>query len=141
MGRISRRTLRFVTRATRLTIVLVLNLALIVGLVTVGLAAHSLGVLAAAGDYLADAAAISVSLLAIALSRRPPTARHPRGYPKATAIAAFLLVVVVLVVIEGLRSLAAGTGHVHGLPAAIVSGIAAIVMLVGALILKGAADD
>src|SRR5438552_10315543 len=99
-----------VPRATRLAIVLVLNVVLVVGLVIVGMSAHSLGVVAAGGDYLADAAAIGVSLLAIALSRRPPTARRPHGYPKATAIAAstngiFLLVVVALVMVEAVRRL------------------------------------
>jgi len=52
--------------------------------VVVGLAAHSLAVLAAGLDYLADAAAIGVSLLAIWLAGRPPTAARPNGYPKAT---------------------------------------------------------
>ena len=49
------------TREARLTIVLVLNLAMIVALVVVGLTAHSLGVLAVGGDYLADAAAVGIS--------------------------------------------------------------------------------
>ena len=134
------------TREARLAIVLVLNLALIVGLVVVGLSAHSLGVLAAAGDYLADAAAIGVSLLAISLSRRPPTTRRPHGYPRATAIAAllngtFLLVVVAFVIVEGLRRLISGATHVHGLPVLIVSAIAAAVMVIGALILMGDERD
>jgi cobalt-zinc-cadmium efflux system protein len=141
-----RRTIRDVTRTIRLTIVLVLNLALIAGLLVVGIAAHSLGVVAAAGDYLADAAAIGVSLFAIALSHRPPTTRRPLGYPRATTIAAFvngafLLIVVSLVLVEALRRLISGTGQVHGLPVAIVSGIAAVVMIIGALILMGDGDD
>jgi cobalt-zinc-cadmium efflux system protein len=127
-------------------IVLVLNVILIAGLVVVGISAHSLGVLAAGGDYFADATAIGVSLLAIALSRRPPTARRPRGYPKATAIAAFtngvfLLVVVTVVIIEAARRLAGGTHEVHGLPVAIASGVAAVVMVVGAMILIGDVGD
>jgi cobalt-zinc-cadmium efflux system protein len=135
-----------VTRGNRLAIVLALNVALIVGLVIVGISAHSLGVLAAGGDYLADAGAIGVSLLAIALSRRRPTARRPHGYPKVTAIAAFtngvlLLVVVALVIVEAVRRLASGTHEVHGLPVAIVSGTAAAVMIIGALILMGDIDD
>jgi cobalt-zinc-cadmium efflux system protein len=64
--------------------VLVLNLLLIAGLVVVGLGARSLGVLGAGGDYLADAAAIAVSLFAIRLSRRPG------GHPNATTIAALV---------------------------------------------------
>ena len=134
------------TRDTRLWIVLLLNLVLVVGLVVVGIAAHSLAVLAAGGDYVADAAAIGVSLLAIALSKRSPTARRPHGYPKATAIAALvngslLLVVVALVVVEGLRRLIGGTGHIEGIPVVLVSGIAALVMVIGALILRGDTED
>jgi cobalt-zinc-cadmium efflux system protein len=77
-----------VTRTDRLLVVLVMNLLLVGGLVAVGLSAHSLGVLAEGVDYLADAAAIAVSLLAIRLSKRTPTAKHPPGYSKATTLAA-----------------------------------------------------
>lgn len=129
-----------------MAIVLVLNVVLIAGLVTVGIAAHSLGVLAAGGDYLADAAAIGVSLLAIGLRRRPPTPHRPHGYPRATAIAALtnglcLLIVVVVIVVEAVRRLATGVGQVDALPVVIASGIAAVVMVCGALILGGDADD
>ena len=48
------------SRVQRLTVVLLLNLALITALVVAGLAAHSLAVLAAGADYLADGAAIGV---------------------------------------------------------------------------------
>ena len=140
-SRIVRRTLDLVSRTTRLTVVLCLNVALIGGLVTVGVTAHSLGVLAAAGDYVADAIGIGVSLLAIMLSRRPATVRRPNGYAKATTVAALLngallLLIVVLVIVEGVRRLATGAGHVHGLPMVIASTAAAFAMLIGALILK-----
>ena len=135
-----------VSRERRLTVVLLLNLLLVTGLVITGLRARSLGVLAAGGDYLADAAAIGVSLLAIRLSRRPPSPRRLRGYPNATNIAAlvnggWLLVLSVLIVVSAIRRLIAGTPGVHGLPVLIVSAIAAAVMLAGALILRGQDDD
>ncbi len=131
---------------TRLVVVLLLNLLLIAGLVIVGLAAHSLGALAAGVDYLADASAIGVSLLAIRLSRRPPTAKRPGGYPGATNIAAlinvgWLLLLNIGVVITAIQRLASGVPQVHGLPVLIVSAIAAAVMLAGALILGGDIDD
>jgi cobalt-zinc-cadmium efflux system protein len=75
---------REVARTRRLTIVLALNLSLVTALVIVGLAAHSLAVLAAGVDYLADAAAIGVSLFAIRLACRPPGRARPKGYPNAT---------------------------------------------------------
>ena len=132
------------TRTTRLVVVLLLNLALVAGLAVAGIGAHSAGVLAAGGDYLADAAAIGISLLAIALARRAPTRRRPGGHPRATAYAALINVTVLLAVMAAVAAgaigrLVTGVGHVHGLPVLVASGTAALVMLGGGLILRG--DD
>jgi cobalt-zinc-cadmium efflux system protein len=134
------------SRVKRLAAVLLLNLALIAGLVVVGLRARSLGVLAAGVDYLADASAIGVSLLAIWLAGKPPSPRRPGGYPNATNIAAivnagWLLVVSIAVVAGGVRRLVSGTPQVDGLPVLIASATAAVVMLGGALILRGGTGD
>jgi cobalt-zinc-cadmium efflux system protein len=134
------------TRPHRLTVVLALNLVLIVGLVAVGLTAHSLGVLAAGADYLADAAAIGVSLHAIRLSMRPPTPQRPHGFPHATAIAAavnggWLLILSLLVIAGAVDRLATGPPQVEGLPVLVVSAVACIVMVFGAIILGGDVDD
>ena len=136
------------SRIRRLTIVLALNLSLVTALVIVGLAAHSLAVLAAGVDYLADAAAIGVSLLAIRLASRPPSRSRPAGYPNATNIAAvvnagWLLVLNIAITGAAIQRLASGTRRVEGLAVLIVSGIAASVMLAGALVLHGdpARDD
>lgn len=128
-----------------MSVVLVLNLALVAGLIVVGLSAHSLGVLAEGADYLADAAGIAVSLLAIWLSNRPPTARRPQGYRRATTLAAlvnggWLFILTVLVIGGAVDRLVTGVRQVHGLPVVVVSGIAASVMIGGAVILRGAAD-
>jgi cobalt-zinc-cadmium efflux system protein len=74
----------------RLLVVLVLNLALIAGLVAVGVTAHSLAVLAEGSDYLMDAAGVGVALLAIHLSVHPPSRERPEGYPNATSVAALV---------------------------------------------------
>jgi cobalt-zinc-cadmium efflux system protein len=129
-----------------LWLVLVLNLGLLGALLAVGVEADSLGVVAAAVDYLADAAAIGVSLVAIRLSSLPPTAERPNGYPKATTWAAlvnagWLLVLSALVIVAAVRRLVAGTHEVHGLPVLVVSGVASVAMLVGAAILNGDEDD
>jgi len=129
-----------VSRTQRLTVVLLLNLSLVAALVVVGLAAHSLAVFAAGADYLADAAAIGVSLLAIWLADRP------RGSPNATKIAGlinagWLLILNTVIAIAAIQHLTAGTHRVEGLPVLIVSAIAAVVMLAGALVLGGDADD
>jgi cobalt-zinc-cadmium efflux system protein len=135
-----------VTRSHRLVFVLLLNLALVAALVVVGVAAHSLAVLAAGVDYLADAAAIGVSVLAIWLASRPPTPARPDGYRAATNIAAlvnagWLLVLNILIAAAAIHRLAGGARQVDGLPVLITSGTAAVVMLVGALVIGGDADD
>ena len=127
-------------------VVLALNLALIAGLIAVGMAGHSIGLLAAGGDYLADSGAIALALLAIWLQDRPATARRPHGYPRATAYAAvvnalLLLVVVTSVLVAAAQRLINGTGRVHGLPVMLASLIAATVMVVGAMVLRGDVDQ
>jgi cobalt-zinc-cadmium efflux system protein len=78
------------TRSRRLQIALVLNVVLVAGQVVFGLAANSLGLLADAGHNLTDVAALVVALIAIRLSRRPPTPTHSYGYHRATILAALL---------------------------------------------------
>jgi cobalt-zinc-cadmium efflux system protein len=128
------------SRGARLWAVLVANLALVCALTGVGITAQSLGVWAEGADYLADAAAIGVSLFAINLSSRAPTPKHPDSYPRATRYAAavnggWLLLLSLLVAAGGADRLISGVRQVHGLPVLIVSGVAAVVMLAGALLL------
>jgi cobalt-zinc-cadmium efflux system protein len=65
------------TRSKRFAVVLTLNLVLVSGLVIVGVTAHSLGLLAAGADYLADAAAIGVAIVAIRASEGPAGGLSP----------------------------------------------------------------
>jgi cobalt-zinc-cadmium efflux system protein len=135
-----------VSRTHRLLIVLVLNLALVAGLVTVGVTAHSLAVLAAGSDYLLDAAGVGVALLAIHLSARPASRARPEGYPNAPSVAAlinggWLLILELLVAGAAVDRLVTRTPQVDGLPVLVVSGIAALVMAAGALLLHGDPDD
>jgi cobalt-zinc-cadmium efflux system protein len=128
------------SRTARLWAVLVANLALVCALTGVGITAHSLGVWAEGADYLADAAAIGVSLFAINLSSRAPTPKHPDSYPRATRYAAavnggWLLLLSLLVAAGGADRLISGVRQVHGLPVLIVSGVAAVAMIAGALLL------
>ncbi|GAC1408469.1 MAG: hypothetical protein NVSMB60_29820 [Mycobacterium sp.] len=131
------------SKVSRLGLVLGLNLLLVAALVIVGLTAHSLGVLAAAVDYLADAAAIGVSLLAIRLTRQPQ--RQPQRWPDPTHIAAlvnagWLLALNVGVIVTAIHRLTSGTPEIHGLPVLIVSASAAVMMLIGAIVLRGDLD-
>jgi cobalt-zinc-cadmium efflux system protein len=135
-----------VSRKQRLAVVLLLNLGLVVGLVTVGATAHSLAVLAEGGDYLLDAAGVGVALLAISLSARPASRARPEGRPNATSVAAlvnagWLLAFELLVAGAAVDRLITRTPRVDGLPVLVVSGIAAVVMTAGALVLRGDEGD
>jgi cobalt-zinc-cadmium efflux system protein len=128
----------------RILIVLALNAALIVGLVIAGLLAHSVSVLAAAGDTIADCLALILGLIAIALRDRDPD--HPHAN-RPIAIAAMinatlLLIVTATVVVEAVGRLRAGSPPVEGVPMVIVAVITMIVMLAGAFVLgRSAADE
>lgn len=118
----------------RLSILLALNIAMIAGLVIVGLTAHSLGVLAAGGDYIADSTAIGLGILAVTIRER--VGDHSRA-PTYVAIvnAAALLLVTLVVVVEAVHRLVQGTAPVQGVPVLIVSTLATVVMVVGVFIL------
>lgn len=132
------------TRTQRLWTVFAFNLALVGALVGVGVTSHSIGVWAEGVDYLGDASAIGVALLA--LHMEGPTPRRPHGHPKASAYSALfnassLLILTLVVAAGSLDRLATGTQRVHGFPVLVVSGVAAVVMLAGAVILLGDVDD
>ncbi|TAM70409.1 MAG: cation transporter [Microbacteriaceae bacterium] len=129
-------TARF-SQHRRLAIVLALNLALIGGLVAVGLAAGSVGVLAAAGDTLADSVALALGLVAVALRDRDPGHPHANRPIAIVALvnAVILLAVTVAVSVEAIVRLVEGSPVVLGLPMAVVSLITLAVMIAGALVL------
>lgn len=127
----------------RLWVVLALNVLMIVALVVTGLSAHSLGVLAAGGDFAADSVGLGLGLVAITVRDRKGSGRTSR----ATTVVAIingtaLLVVTVVVLVAAVQRLRFGTPVVHGLPMLVVSGISALAMLTGASILGlGAAEE
>jgi cobalt-zinc-cadmium efflux system protein len=132
------------SRTRRLQVVLALNLALVAALVVVGITAHSLAVLAEGGDYLLDAAGVMVALLAIRLAAGQ--AGHNGQRPAATTVAAlinagWLLVLELLVAAAAVDRLVSHVPAVDGLPVLIVSGIAALAMAGGALVLRGDDED
>jgi cobalt-zinc-cadmium efflux system protein len=102
------------SRTQRLLVVLVLNLALVAGLVVTGVTAHSLAVLAAGSDYLLDAAGVGVALLAIRLSARHVGNGPRQGSLNASSVAAlinsgWLLALEVLVSAAAIDRLITGT--------------------------------
>lgn len=121
-----------------------LNLVMIAALVIAGVSAHSLGVLAAAGDFAADSVALILGLLAVALRDRPDrVADRPSRATTVVALinGAALLAVSVLVIAEAVSRLRHGTPEVQGLPVLIVSLISTLVMLAGAAILGFGASE
>lgn len=133
------------SREWRLRTVFALNGAMIIGLIVVGLAAHSLGLISAAGDYIADALSIGLSITAVRLARRAPTARRSFGYGRSTVLAALVNAALVVatcaaVVVVAIQRLIGVTPHVHGVPVIVMSCVAALAMSGGALILRGDND-
>ena len=130
------------SRTQRLVVVLVLNLGLVTALVAVGITAHSLAVLAEGSDYLLDAAGVGVALLAIRLSARSAGGARPAATDVAALVnCGWLLVLEVLVVGAAAERLITRTPQVHGLPVLVVSGVAALTMTAGALVLQADDDD
>ena len=73
-----------------LRISLVLTLAYIALLIVMGLRAHSLALLSEAGHNVSDFLALLLSLAALFIQRRPPSATKTFGYDRAGVLAAFL---------------------------------------------------
>ena len=129
------------TQQKRLGLVLGLNLLMITGLVIVGLSSHSLGVLAAAADYASDSTAILLGIIAIQVAKNSHQHRKVTTY-MAFINAAALLIVTAIVISVGIHRLTNQTQPILGLPVLIVSLIATIFMMIGAIILgKDAAKE
>jgi cobalt-zinc-cadmium efflux system protein len=132
-------------RTRRLTVSLLLNTGLVVVQVAFGLVAHSTGLLADAGHNLADVGALILSLVAVRLALRPPSAERSFGNHRATILAALanaslIAVVTVLIVIDSIHRL----GHPEPIRAGVVVIVAAVGLLVNglaALILRDGSND
>src|SRR5260221_8168547 len=73
-----------------LRVSLLVTAAYIVLLVIAGIRAHSLALLSEAGHNLTDFVALLLSLLAVYLHSRPPSATHTYGYHRAGVLAALV---------------------------------------------------
>ncbi|MBI4917713.1 MAG: cation transporter [Acidobacteria bacterium] len=96
----------------RLAIALVLAAAYMAAEVVGGLLSNSLALLADATHMLSDVAALALSLFAVWVARRPPTARRTYGYHRVEILAtlvnaATLLVTAVFIFLEAWRRFAA----------------------------------
>jgi cobalt-zinc-cadmium efflux system protein len=126
-------------RSRRLAVSLALNAGLVVALVVFGVRAHSSGLLADAGHNAVDVGALGLSLVAVRLTLRPPSAARSYGNHRATILAALanavlIAAVTVLIVVDSVHRLAhpqpvrAGIVVVVATAALVVNGAAALVL-------------
>ena len=133
------------TRTTRLSLALFLNLILTAGLVLAGRSAHSTGLVADAGHNLTDAMAILLVLGAQVVAARPATDRRSYGLQRAGILAALANGVVLLVVTGSIAWLAIGRlvhpAAVHGTTVLIAASISALInLVVVSLLVEGHGD-
>jgi cobalt-zinc-cadmium efflux system protein len=113
---------------------------MITGLIVVGLFSHSLSVLAAGGDFIADSLGIVLGLMAIYLRDHHQQQQAPTYVASVNGL--LLLGITAYVTYEAVSRLITGNPEVHGLPVLIVSAISAAVMAVGILVLgMGAGNE
>ncbi|MGD0312726.1 MAG: cation diffusion facilitator family transporter [Acidimicrobiales bacterium] len=132
-------------RTRRLSIALALNGLLVIVQIGFGVVAHSTGLLADAGHNLADVGALVLSLVAVRLVLRPPSAARSFGNHRATILAALanaslIGVVTVLIVIDSVHRL----GHPEPVRAGLVIVVALLglaVNAVAALVLRDRSHD
>jgi cobalt-zinc-cadmium efflux system protein len=132
-------------RSRKLTVSLALNGVLVVVQIVFGLLARSTGLLADAGHNLSDVGALVLSLVAVRLVLRPPSARRSFGNHRATILAALanaalVAVVTALIVIQSVHRL----GHPEAVHAGIVIVVASVGLIVNgiaALVLREGSHD
>jgi cobalt-zinc-cadmium efflux system protein len=126
-------------RSRRLAVSLALNAGLVVVLAVFGVRAHSSGLLADAGHDAVDVGALGMSLVAVRMTLRPPSAARSFGNHRATILAALgnavlIAAVTVLIVVDSIHRLAnprpveAGVVVVVASVALVINGLAALVL-------------
>jgi len=129
----------------RLTWVLVITGVFMVAELVGGLVSHSLALLADAGHMFTDVGALALSVFALRLSQRPPTARRTFGYVRFEILAALvngatLLVIAGLIIVEAWRRLRSPV-EIDGGVMLVVAVLGLGVNVVGALLLHGHQHD
>lgn len=120
-------------RHRRLVVAIVVNVAIVVMQIVVGITASSLGLLADAGHNIADVAALVVSLVALRVAIRPPTARRSFGSHRFTILAGqanavLMLAVTPIIVIEAVGRLS-DPPEVQGTEVVIAAAVAMVANL------------
>jgi len=130
-----------VTRASRLTVVLVLTAAFMVVEAVGGLLSGSLALLADAGHMLTDVAALGIAVLSQRVAQRPADDRRTYGYLRLEILAAFvngavLFALSVWIVVEAVHRLDSPQPIKGGLFAA-VAAVGLVVNVVALRLLHG----
>jgi cobalt-zinc-cadmium efflux system protein len=121
------------TQQRRLMFVLVINVNMIVGLVLVGLFSHSISILAAGGDFVADSLALALGILAVHLRDRHGNMQAPTYVALVNGL--LLLGVTVWALVESVQRLVHGNPEIHGLPVLMIAVVSTLAMFVGTFIL------
>jgi len=130
-----------VTRASRLTVVLVLTAAFMVVEAVGGLVSGSLALLADAGHMLTDVAALGIAVLSQRVAQRPADDRRTYGYLRLEILAAFvngavLFALSVWIVVEAVHRLDSPQPIKGGLFAA-VAAVGLVVNVIALRLLHG----
>ena len=133
------------TRTRRLAISLALNAGLVVAQVALGLVARSTGLLADAGHNLTDVGALVLSMVAVRLALRPPSAERSFGNHRATILAALanasLIAVVTALIVVGSIHRLGHPEHVRAGLVVVVASLGLVVNGVAALVLRDGSSD
>ena len=133
------------TRTRRLAISLALNAALVVAQVALGLVARSTGLLADAGHNLTDVGALVLSMVAVRLALRPPSAERSFGNHRATILAALanasLIAVVTALIVVGSVHRLGHPEHVRAGLVVVVASLGLVVNAAAALVLRDGSTD
>jgi len=133
------------TRTRRLAISLALNAGLVVAQVALGLVARSTGLLADAGHNLTDVGALVLSMVAVRLALRPPSAERSFGNHRATILAALanasLIAVVTALIVVGSVHRLGHPEHVRAGLVVVVASLGLVVNAAAALVLRDGSTD
>ncbi len=127
-------------RERRLRLAITLNIGMVAAQVVFGIVAGSLGLLSDAGHNLTDVAALILSLIAIRVARRQPTASRSFGWHRGTILAAqanaaMILMLTLWIVYASIQRLI-DPPAVEGAIVLIIALVASVVNGISALIVR-----
>ncbi|MGH9007333.1 MAG: cation diffusion facilitator family transporter [Acidimicrobiales bacterium] len=133
------------TRSRRLALALAVNAALVAGEVIGGIAAHASALLADAGHNLTDVAGLVAAVLAVRWASRPRSDARSFGNHRATILAALFNAGALALVTASIVALSIDRlvhpETVHGVSLAAIAGVALVVNLLAAAVLRDGSRD